>query len=149
MNSPDFQNPELSIVIPVYNERDNLIPLEEKLEAELTKLNKSYEIILIDDGSNDGSAHLIESMQKHNPRIRLIQFGHNHGQSAAFAAGFKAAKGKVFVTLDADLQNNPADIPLLLEEMEIMMLCVAGVTRETTHGSRKSLQKLAMQFVIN
>jgi glycosyltransferase involved in cell wall biosynthesis len=56
-------------------------------------------------------------MEKHNPRIRLIQFGHNHGQSAAFAAGFKAARGKIFVTLDADLQNNPADIPLLLEMM--------------------------------
>ena len=117
MNNPDLQNLELSIVIPLYNERDNLIPLEDKLETELSKLNLSYEIILIDDGSVDGSAHLIESMQKHNPRIRLIQFGHNHGQSAAFAAGFKAARGKIFVTLDADLQNNPADIPLLLEKM--------------------------------
>jgi len=75
MNNPDLQNPELSIVIPLYNERDNLIPLEDKLEAELSKLNLSYEIILIDDGSVDGSAHLIESLQKHNPRIRLIQRG--------------------------------------------------------------------------
>ena len=64
MNNSDLQNPELSIVIPLYNERDNLIPLEDKLEAELSKLNLSYEIILIDDGSVDGSAHLIESLQK-------------------------------------------------------------------------------------
>ena len=118
MSYPDTKKPELSIVIPVYNERENLILLEEKLATELEKLNYSYEIILIDDGSIDGSAHLIESMQKYNPRIRLIQFGHNHGQSAAFAAGFKAAKGKILITLDADLQNNPADIPLLLEKME-------------------------------
>ena len=118
MNNPDTQAPELSIVIPLYNERDNLIPLEDKLETELSKLKLSYEIIFIDDGSLDGSANLIESIKKHNPHIRLIQFGHNHGQSAAFAAGFKSARGKIFVTLDADLQNNPADIHLLLEKMD-------------------------------
>ena len=109
---------DLSIVIPVYNERDNLVPLEEKLEKVLSKLQLSYEIIFIDDGSVDGSAHLIRSIKKINPRIKLIRFGSNHGQSAAFAAGFKAARGKIFVTLDADLQNNPDDIPLLLEKMD-------------------------------
>ena len=115
MTTPDL---DLSIVIPVYNERDNLVPLEEKLETELAKLNLSYEIILIDDGSVDGSHHIIDSLKKSNPRLKLIRFGHNHGQSAAFAAGFKAARGKIFVTLDADMQNNPADIPLLLEEIK-------------------------------
>ncbi|MZH14175.1 MAG: glycosyltransferase family 2 protein [Nitrospinae bacterium] len=109
---------DLSIVIPVYNERDNLVPLEKKLEEELSKLHMSYEIILVDDGSMDGSPHIINSIKKNNPRLKLIRFGSNHGQSAAFAAGFKAARGKIFVTLDADLQNNPADIPLLLEKME-------------------------------
>ena len=109
---------DLSIVIPVYNERDNLVPLEEKLEEELSKLEVSYEIILVDDGSVDGSPHIINSIQKHNPRLKLIRFGKNHGQSAAFAAGFKAASGKIFVTLDADLQNNPADIQLLLAKMK-------------------------------
>ena len=118
MTNTNLKIPYLSIIIPVYNERNNLIPLEDKLDRELKKLNLSYEIILVDDGSNDGSLHLIESMQEHNPLIRFIQFGHNHGQSAAFAAGFKAARGDIFVTLDADLQNNPADIPLLLEEMK-------------------------------
>ena len=109
---------DLSIVIPVYNERDNLVPLEEKLEKVLSKLQLSYEIIMIDDGSVDGSPHIIDSIKSNNPRIKLIRFGSNHGQSAAFAAGFKAARGKYFVTLDADLQNNPADIPLLLEKMD-------------------------------
>ena len=115
MTAPEL---ELSIVIPVYNERDNLVPLEEKLETELSKLNISYEIILIDDGSVDGSPHIINSLKKNNPRLKLIRFGSNHGQSAAFAAGFKAARGKIFVTLDADMQNNPADIPLLLDQMQ-------------------------------
>ena len=109
---------DLSIVIPVYNERDNLVPLEEKLEEELSKLELSYEIILIDDGSVDGSPHIIKSIQKQNPHLKLIRFGNNHGQSAAFAAGFKAAKGKFFITLDADMQNNPADIPVLLEKIK-------------------------------
>ena len=115
---------DLSIVIPVYNERDNLVPLEEKLEKVLSKLQLSYEIIMVDDGSVDGSPHIINSIKNNNPRIKLIRFGSNHGQSAAFAAGFKAARGKYFVTLDADLQNNPADIPLLLEKMdEYDMVC--------------------------
>ena len=118
MTDTNLKIPYLSIIIPVYNERNNLIPLDDKLDRELKKLNLSYEIIFIDDGSSDGSLHLIESMQKHNPFIRFIQFGHNHGQSAAFVAGFKAARGDIFVTLDADLQNDPADIPLLLEKIK-------------------------------
>jgi len=116
MNKNSFL--DLSIVIPVYNERDNLVPLEEKLEEELSKLMISYEIIFVDDGSEDGSSHIIKSLKKNNPRLKLIQLEKNHGQSAAFAAGFKSAKGQIFVTLDADMQNNPADIPLLLEKMQ-------------------------------
>ena len=72
--NPDL---ELSIIIPVYNERDNLVPLERKLEEELAKLRLSYEIILVDDGSVDGSPHIIKTLRKHNPRIKLIQFGKN------------------------------------------------------------------------
>ena len=114
-SNPDL---ELSIIIPVYNERDNLVPLERKLEEELAELHLDYEIIFVDDGSVDGSPHIIKSLRKYNPKIKLIQFRNNHGQSAAFAAGFKVARGKIFVTLDADMQNNPADIPLLLEKMQ-------------------------------
>ena len=87
--NPDL---ELSIIIPVYNERDNLVPLERKLEEELAKLRLSYEIIFVDDGSVDGSPHIIKSLRKYNPRIKLIQFGNNHGQSAAFAAGFASSQ---------------------------------------------------------
>ena len=118
MKNTSLSDLDLSIVIPVYNERDNLVPLEEKLGQVLSKLQLSYEVIMVDDGSVDGSSHIINLIKKNNPRIKLIRFGSNHGQSAAFAAGFKAARGKIFVTLDADLQNNPADIPLLLEKMD-------------------------------
>ena len=118
MKNTSLSDLDLSIVIPVYNERDNLLPLEEKLGQVLSKLQLSYEVIMVDDGSVDGSSHIINLIKKNNPRIKLIRFGSNHGQSAAFAAGFKAARGKIFVTLDADLQNNPADIPLLLKKMD-------------------------------
>ena len=71
---------DLSIVIPVYNERDNLVPLEDKLEKVLSKLQLSYEIIMVDDGSVDGSPHIINSIKNNNPRIKLIRFASNHGQ---------------------------------------------------------------------
>jgi glycosyltransferase involved in cell wall biosynthesis len=109
---------DLSVVIPVYNERESLVPLESELEKHLPRLNLDYEIILIDDGSTDGSVQLIRELQKQNPHIRLLQFHKNAGQTDAFAAGFKAARGKTLVTMDADLQNSPGDIPLLLEKMD-------------------------------
>ena len=112
------QNPlDLSVVIPIYNERENLVPLEEKLNETLAGLNLDYEVVLVDDGSRDGSAELIGKLQKHNSRLRLIRFAENSGQSAAFMAGFRAANGRIIVTMDADLQNDPADIPLLLDKI--------------------------------
>lgn len=118
------KTPNLSVIIPVFNERENLVPLEKELTTNLMPLKRSYEIIFIDDGSADDSAEVIRSLKQSNPKIRLIRFKYNAGQTAAFDAGFKAARGDVIVTLDADLQNNPADIPLLLEKMgEYDMVC--------------------------
>ena len=117
MNPPQAKKSlDLSVVIPIYNERENLVPLEEKLNETLARLNLDYEIILVDDGSQDGSGELICKLQKHNPHLRLIRFAGNFGQSAAFMAGFRAAHGETIITMDADLQNDPADIPLLLEK---------------------------------
>lgn len=116
--------PYLSIVIPLYNERENLLDLEEELQKHLETLQRSYEIIFIDDGSQDGGAEVIRTLKRINPHIRLIRFLANAGQTAAFDAGFKAALGEVVVTMDADLQNSPADIPLLLEKIgEYDMVC--------------------------
>lgn len=116
--------PELSIVIPLYNERENLVYLEEELSKHLPGLNRSYEIIFVDDGSSDGGAQVIKSLKKFNPHIRLIRFGSNAGQTAAFDAGFKAARGDIVITMDADLQNSPADISPLLEKIgEYDMVC--------------------------
>ena len=120
MNTSDLTNYEaleISIVIPVYNERENLTMLDEKISKSIKPLNKNYEVILVDDGSVDGSAELIRKLQDGNPHLRLIRFGRNYGQTAAFAAGFSKARGDIIVTMDADLQNDPADIPLLLEKI--------------------------------
>lgn len=108
---------DISIVIPVYNERENLSLLDEKITKSIKPLNKEYELILVDDGSVDGSVELIRKLKNKNPCLRLIQFGRNYGQTAAFAAGFSKARGNIIVTMDADLQNDPADIPLLLEKI--------------------------------
>ena len=108
---------DLSIVIPVYNERESLVSLEEELDKCLKKLDMSHEIIFVDDGSLDGSSTLIRTMQEYNPHIRLVRFAGNSGQTAAFSAGFQAARGAVVVTMDADLQNDPADIPILLDRI--------------------------------
>ena len=105
---------EISIVVPVYNERENLVLLDQEITKSIKPLNKSYEVILVDDGSMDGRSELIRALQEKNSAIRLIRFGHNHGQTAAFAAGFNKARGDIIVTMDADLQNSPSDIPLLL-----------------------------------
>jgi glycosyltransferase involved in cell wall biosynthesis len=107
---------DLSIVVPVYNERENLIFLEEAIENALNDSNYKYEIVFVDDGSIDDSAKIILALRKQNPKIRLIRLDSNSGQTAAFGAGFSAAKGKYVATMDADLQNDPADIPKLLEK---------------------------------
>ena len=117
MNTTKQTNPEtieISIVVPVYNERENLVLLDQEITKSIKPLNKNYEVILVDDGSTDGSSELIRVLQEKNSTIRLIRFGHNHGQTAAFAAGFDKARGDIIITMDADLQNSPSDIPLLL-----------------------------------
>ena len=108
---------DISIVIPVYNERENLILLDKKITKSIKPLNKDYEVILVDDGSVDGSVDLIRKLKNENPCLRLIRFDRNYGQTAAFAAGFSKARGNIIVTMDADLQNDPADIPLLLDKI--------------------------------
>jgi glycosyltransferase involved in cell wall biosynthesis len=106
---------ELSIVIPLYNEEHNVAPLHEELARVLRALAIEYEILLIDDGSSDGTVGELRRVQSMDARVRLICFTRNFGQTAAFAAGFAHARGRYIVTLDGDLQNDPADIPRLLD----------------------------------
>ena len=107
----------LSIVVPVFNEQNNLHPLYTELTGVLGKLELAYEIIFVDDGSTDNSFQELSNIHAGDKSVRVIQFRRNFGQSAAFAAGFDAARGNLILTLDADGQNDPNDIPKLLDTM--------------------------------
>ncbi|HEY6808526.1 MAG TPA: glycosyltransferase family 2 protein [Gemmatimonadales bacterium] len=102
--------------MPVFNERDNLAPLLTEIAAALGA-GARYEIVAVDDGSTDGSLAELQRLKTAHPELHIISFARNAGQTAAFAAGFRAARGGVIVTLDADLQNDPADIPALVAEL--------------------------------
>ncbi len=116
--SPDEQDRStLSVVVPLFNEEENLESLFAQLVTVLEGLDCGYEIIAVDDGSTDGSFAILKQLHEGNPRIKVVRFRRNFGQTAAFAAGFDQASGEVVITIDADLQNDPADIPCLLDKM--------------------------------
>jgi len=110
--------PEVSIFLPVYNEEPNLRPLHAKLDAALKSLGRSAEIVYVDDGSTDGSLKILREIAEMDGRVRVVALRRNYGQTAAMAAGIDAARGKVLIPMDADLQNDPADIRRLLEKLD-------------------------------
>src|SRR6202040_2499492 len=110
--------PEISLVIPVYNEEPNLPPLAGEIRQTMQALGRPYEVLLVDDGSTDGSLATMILLASQDAAVRGIKQARNAGQSAALDAGFRHARGAIVVTLDADLQNDPADIPLLLARLE-------------------------------
>ena len=105
---------DITIVLPIYNERENLRPLLDEIERALSGMRQTFEVIAIDDGSTDGSALCLRELAAQRPYLKAIFFRQNYGQSAAFDAGFRAASGQFIVTMDADLQNDPADIPRMV-----------------------------------
>jgi len=110
--------PELSVVIPVYNEEENLRPLWEELRGVLDGLGLAFEAVFVDDGSRDRSAEIIRGFREADRRVRLVRLKANAGETAATDAGFKAARGTRVVVMDADLQNDPRDIPALLSHLD-------------------------------
>jgi dolichol-phosphate mannosyltransferase len=109
--------PEISLVIPVLNEEENLPILAAEIRQALDPLDRPYEVIFVDDGSTDASPAVLAALAREDPRVRIVRQRRNSGQSAALDAGFRFARGGVVVTLDADLQNDPADIPRLLAHL--------------------------------
>jgi dolichol-phosphate mannosyltransferase len=110
--------PEISVVIPAYNEEESLIPLASAITETLAAHGVSYELLFVDDGSEDRTAQVLCELAAKQVEVRIIRFRRNAGQSAALDAGFKRARGRMVVTLDADLQNDPRDIPHLLERLK-------------------------------
>ncbi|MDD5195471.1 MAG: glycosyltransferase family 2 protein [Candidatus Omnitrophica bacterium] len=134
---------DYSIVIPVYNEEESLIPLQEKINAAMEPISSDYEIIYVDDGSMDASGEVLRKLAAEYPEIKIVSFKKNRGQSAALAAGFRASAGAWIITLDADLQNPPQEISKLLPFKETYDF-ITGVRIKRQDGiSRKLSSNIA------
>ena len=140
---------DLSIVIPIYNEVDNLRPLCQRVHAVLAPLDWSYELVLIDDGSRDGSSELLAELHAEDDTLKVLRFRRNFGQTAALAAGFEYAHGDVIVSLDGDLQNDPVDIPRLLAKLDEGYDLVNGwrVKRQDPFLSRRLPSQIANKII--
>ena len=131
--------PDLSVVIPVYNEEKNLPILAAEVQGALQAIGRPYEVIYVDDGSTDGSTDILKGLAREDSAVRVVRQRRNSGQSAALDAGFRFARGAVVVTLDADLQNDPADIPRLLERLDAYdVVCGVRANRQDTWMRRVS-----------
>ncbi|MET0552861.1 MAG: glycosyltransferase family 2 protein [Vicinamibacteria bacterium] len=122
--------PEISVVIPVYNEVENVGDLHVQLTAALEPMDRPYEILLVDDGSTDGTREALAAIEAGDPRVRVLRLRRNFGQTAAFSAGFDHARGDVIVTSDGDLQNDPRDIPAVLAKLDEGFDMVCGWRRK-------------------
>lgn len=140
---------DISVVVPFLNEELNLQPLCEEIATNVDSLGKQYEIILVDDGSTDNGVQLLSTLRKKIPQIKVVQFRRNFGQTAAMVAGLDYATGDVVITMDADRQNDPADIPKLLEKINegYDMVCGWRYDRQDTFLSRKLPSMLANRLI--
>jgi glycosyltransferase involved in cell wall biosynthesis len=139
--------PEISVVAPCHNERDNLQPLADAIRAALDPPGVSYEIVLVDDCSTDGSWDTLKELGRRDPRIRAQRFAQNCGQSAALWAGIQASRGRIIVTMDSDMQNHPRDIPRLLEALKHCD-CVCG-TRVEARAKGDGFLRIASSRIAN
>lgn len=112
-----MKKPDISVVVPVYNEEQNILPLYIELKGILDKLKRSYEIIFVDDGSRDNTLHQIKSLSSKDKKVKFISFMRNFQKAAAYMAGFEKAQGKLIFTMDGDLQDDPNEIPKFLQKM--------------------------------
>jgi glycosyltransferase involved in cell wall biosynthesis len=141
---------DLSVVIPIYNESENLEPLCREFTEALNAWGRPFEILLVDDGSNDGSFEILRRLQAADPRLRVIQFRRNFGQTAAFAAGIAYARGRLIATADGDLQNDPRDLPAMvarLEGQEFDIVCGWRKDRKDAFINRRLPSMLANRLI--
>ena len=143
------QGPELSLFLPVLDEEENLRPMHEKIRAALDALGKSAEVIYVDDGSTDKSLSVLRELAAEDKRVRVISLRRNYGQTAAMSAGIDAAKGDILIPMDADLQNDPADIARLLEKLDEGYDVVSGwrKNRQDKLISRKIPSQMANRII--
>jgi glycosyltransferase involved in cell wall biosynthesis len=141
--------PELSIVVPLYNEEDSLRPLYAAITHAVAPLGISFEIVFVDDGSKDGTVRIADEIARSDPRVCLVKFRRNYGQTPAMAAGIAQASGDVIVTMDGDLQNDPADIGALLRKIDEGYDIVVGwrFDRQDKLVSRKIPSRIANRLI--
>jgi glycosyltransferase involved in cell wall biosynthesis len=141
--------PDISVFLPVFNEEPNLRPLHAKLDEALRRLGRTAEIIYVDDGSTDGSLEILRGLARIDPRVRVVALRRNYGQTAAMAAGIDAATGRVLIPMDADLQNDPADIVRLLQKLDEGYDVVSGwrKNRQDTLITRKIPSMIANRVI--
>ncbi len=133
----------LSVVIPVRDERENLLPLWEELRPVLEQTGREFEVLFVDDGSGDGSAEVLDRLASAEPRIRVLHLEVPSGQSSALDAGFRSARGTLVITLDADLQYDPADIPALLDRMGTLDLLAGFRVARQDSWLRRAVSRIA------
>ncbi len=139
---------EISIVIPLYNEEENVQLLFDELKAVMEKLGKTYEILMVDDGSKDKTLEVLTKIAEADSTVVVMRFRRNFGQTAALSAGIERARGQVIIPMDGDLQNDPADIPKLLEKMNEGYECVSGWRKERKDkGARVLPSKVANNLI--
>ncbi len=141
------ETPFVSLVIPLYNEDESLVELYDEIVAIMAKAGKSFEAIFVDDGSTDGSFAVLEKLHKKDPRVKAIRFRRNFGKSAALSVGFKEARGEYVVTMDADLQDDPAEIPGLIEEMGDSYDLISGWKKKRHDPISKTVPSRLANFV--
>jgi glycosyltransferase involved in cell wall biosynthesis len=135
----------LSITVPVYNEVQNLEPLHQRLLAALEPLGQPFEIVLVNDGSSDGSDRALDALAAKDPRVKVVHFRRNYGQTAAMMAGIRYASGEIIIPMDGDLQNDPADIPKLLAKLDEGFDVVSGWRKDRKDAAvrRNLLSRIA------
>jgi glycosyltransferase involved in cell wall biosynthesis len=140
---------DLSVIIPIKDERDNLAPLHERIRAALDPLDLDYEILFVDDGSSDASFTILEDLAAEDLRVKVVRLRRNFGQTAALQAGIDWSAGEVLATLDGDLQNDPADIPMLLERLDRGYDAVLGLrAKRQDHFLIRKVPSLAANWLI-
>ncbi len=148
-NSSASEPPQVSVVIPLYNEEENLLALHDSLTWALRGVGRSYEIVLVDDGSKDRTRQMLRELAQRDPHLRAVLFSRNQGQTAAMAAGFELARGALVITMDGDLQNDPTDIGRMLIELEkgFDIVCGWRRNRKDRFATRLLPSKIANKII--
>jgi glycosyltransferase involved in cell wall biosynthesis len=142
--------PELTVTIPLLDEKDNILPLYERVHAALETIGRRWELIFVNDGSTDGSADLLDGIAARDPRVCIVHFRRNYGQTAAFMAGLDHARGSIIVAMDGDLQNDPDDIVRLLAKLDEGFDVVSGWRKDRQdHAIKRNLPSRVANWLIS